>query len=406
VFFQLDDKLAGNPKVRKLTEGSMFGDYRGLAALGLWSLAGTTSQDSLLDGLLSRFDLTRLTVNVAMADELAGLLVDAGLWHAAGHDCRDCDPVPDDHWRFHQWWQFKYDPADKVKAARAKRAELKDRDLRDAVWARDALTTTDPNEAACRYCGKTVRRHDHRSPDRPAPDLDHVDPSLAKGAANLVVACRDCSRTKGQRTPAQAGLTLLPAPRPIVLPEPAASPLPRAAEAPQSHPQPTQAQNSARGPQGPAEPAVEAHETGQDSRETHPDPDPTHDPTPSAVHGRTGGGARTRAGQARAGEGLGSGRGAGEGPGGGEGAQPSRRSRRRRGRGDRARDQRPAPTTDQAPTADPAPSWDAGPAPEVATPGRFGSPWYGGRRGDDDPEARCPDHDEHLPCRRCRDEAP
>jgi 5-methylcytosine-specific restriction endonuclease McrA len=71
--------------------------------------------------------------------------------------------------------------------------------LRRVVLERDDFT--------CRYCGC-----------RFAPvslDVDHVIPVRRGGVTdedNLVTACRSCNRRKGERTPDQAGLTLLPHP--------------------------------------------------------------------------------------------------------------------------------------------------------------------------------------------------
>lgn len=89
---------------------------------------------------------------------------------------------------------------DETDVARAKAAELRDPQLRLEVRTRD--------QDRCRYCHRPVRQFDHRS--GAGLVLDHVDPAFADGAANLVVACRDCNSRKGNRTPAQAGMTLLP----------------------------------------------------------------------------------------------------------------------------------------------------------------------------------------------------
>jgi hypothetical protein len=86
--------------------------------------------------------------------------------------------------------------------AAQQRAELRDPELRLAVTRRD--------RERCRYCGVATRSHDRRS--RTGRVLDHVDPGQAAGAANLVVACRECNSRKGRRTLAAAGLTLLPVP--------------------------------------------------------------------------------------------------------------------------------------------------------------------------------------------------
>jgi 5-methylcytosine-specific restriction endonuclease McrA len=95
---------------------------------------------------------------------------------------------------------------------RAKEAELNDRELRHAVLARD--------KGHCRYCGVLTKEYDRKS--AVGRVFDHVDPAVANGAANLVVACRSCNSRKGNRTPEAAGMTLLPAPNdePSTTPDP------------------------------------------------------------------------------------------------------------------------------------------------------------------------------------------
>jgi hypothetical protein len=85
---------------------------------------------------------------------------------------------------------------------RAKSREMKDPALKVIVRVRD--------DDRCRYCGATVNWADHRSAR--GGTYDHVDPDLANGAANLVVACRGCNARKKDRTPEQAGMRLLPLP--------------------------------------------------------------------------------------------------------------------------------------------------------------------------------------------------
>lgn len=64
------------------------------------------------------------------------------------------------------------------------------------------------DEHRCQYCGKTPGIRDL--------NLDHVFPRSRGGPdswENLVTACRSCNLVKGNRTPDEAGLTLLRAPR-------------------------------------------------------------------------------------------------------------------------------------------------------------------------------------------------
>ncbi|AZV00781.1 HNH endonuclease [Gordonia phage Kiko] len=211
-FFQVDDQLPANRKVRQLVETALEGHIEGMAAGFLWTLAGAQCQLVGTDGVVSRADLVRLVLNPDLADLLAGLLVDTGLWHRPGHDCDRCPPIEDGHYLFHDWFAMKYTPADQVRVNRVKRQELKDPALLAQVWARDCLDPADPTIGGCRYCRATVKRKDTRSEKR--PHLDHVDPRKAAGIRNVVLACHECNQRKGNRTPQEAGMTLLPPPRP------------------------------------------------------------------------------------------------------------------------------------------------------------------------------------------------
>ena len=58
----------------------------------------------------------------------------------------------------------------------------------------------------CRYCGVEVYE---------APTLDHAIPKAQGGPGtrdNLVLACQTCNSKKANRTPEEAGMTLMPVP--------------------------------------------------------------------------------------------------------------------------------------------------------------------------------------------------
>jgi len=65
----------------------------------------------------------------------------------------------------------------------------------------------------CRYCGVEVDWKDRRGPA--GGTYDHVRP-ISRGGSddepNLVVCCRRCNSGKGDRTPSEAGMVLLPEP--------------------------------------------------------------------------------------------------------------------------------------------------------------------------------------------------
>lgn len=156
----------------------------------------------------------RLIVRQHLRGRLLEAFVGAGLLHEAGHEC-DC--MGGLGWpagmAYHVHDYLRYNPTrEEYDVKRAKEAELNDRELRHAVLARD--------KGCCRYCGVLTKEYDRKS--AVGRVFDHVDPTAARGAANLVVACRSCNSRKGNRTPEAAGMTLLPAPNdePSTTPDP------------------------------------------------------------------------------------------------------------------------------------------------------------------------------------------
>lgn len=204
-FFMVDDKLHINRKITEMIESEPLSASG--QAMMLWTLGGSLTQDKGTDGVLTTGDLTRLFLNRSAALKAARMLVKHGLWHAPGHDCEDCPQPPDGGFVFHHWGAMGYSSGAQVRVARERRKELKNPELVESVWARD---TGADGVAHCRYCGVKVSRHDRKSDRRPT--IDHVIPGIAKGVENLVLACFKCNREKGQRTPEQAGMKLLPPP--------------------------------------------------------------------------------------------------------------------------------------------------------------------------------------------------
>jgi hypothetical protein len=185
-FFMVDDHFHANGKAEKLIDLGQ----PGLAAIGLWTLAGSHTQADPSDGEVSA-SAWRLLGDKRLFAKLAKMLVDVGLWEHR-----------DDGWQYHDWFAIGYAPGAKVKLNRARTKEMKNPDIVEAVKARDG--------DQCRYCGRKVDWSDKRA-DKGAT-YDHVIPGLARGVTNLVVSCRGCNRKKAQRTPEQAGMTLLPPP--------------------------------------------------------------------------------------------------------------------------------------------------------------------------------------------------
>lgn len=400
----IDDQLPVNRKTKQLTAPALAGDLNGIAALGMWSLAGASSQAELSDGLVTIHDLIALVYDVNLARQLAGLLVAAGLWHTAGHDCPRCEPVIDPlAWRFHDWWAMKYQRGEVVRETRAKAKEQQNVELVAAVWARDCIDPAKPGIAECRYCGKVVKRKDTRSDYDDRPQLDHVNPFIAAGPTNLVVACGACNRKKARRTPQDADMELRPEPRPL------AADAPTMADSPALVP----AAETTVSPGPAAAGSAPMHSAG---RMVDFPPAPT---TPATTSGRPPGhhvvdqpsesllaGAREGAGARSPGSGSGVGVGSGTGSGQGDPRSTAtrqtkpRRRNRKRGRGNRTQPQTKPPAPAPADRPDPM---NAGPAPRVPVVGTIGSPWHG-YSGPRDPlgdENHCPMHHLPQPCRRC-----
>lgn len=384
MFFQIDDQFHVNPKAKALARKALKNDLRGLAGIGLWTVTGSMCQAAGTDGVATLEDLVAITLNHALAIELADLLVSAGLWHAEGHGCERCPKVAEDTYLYHDWFALGYDTAEQVKITRGKRKELKDTAIIAAVWARDCIDDpANPAVGLCRYCKTEVKRMDRKSDRR--PEMDHVDPTLYCGTRNIVLACLQCNRKKGARTPEQAGMTLHPAPRAQALADDAQdiSPALAVAETPQT----------------PAEPTESQREQIKPEYQIDPTPESIVIPDEKGISVGARTGTRPgRAGEGRVPEGLRDGS-LGVTP----TAHPASSSRRRR-RGKGKGQNKPAAIRQQQPAL--KTNHDAGETPAVTAPGRFGSPWHGwtGKPSTVD-ETTCYDHNEEQPCWKCAEES-
>lgn len=456
MFFQLGDELSSNPKIQALARRTMSGDLRGLAALGMWALAGTTCQAGLTDGVVSMQTLIANVLNAQVATELADLLVEVGLWHGHDHQCERCANPPEGSFIFHDWFDMRYELGEDVRITRGKRRELKDKKITGAVWLRDRLgkpVRGGDVQAACRYCGVLV----WRKKDRGAWNYDHVHPKKYVGARNIVIACRECNQTKAQRLPSEAGMVLH---RPGWRPGEADWDPHGETKKIESSLVAEPVESDVASPAGTTVPGLvaEALTVGAGSPALLVDspalPDPAAAATstaaqpnslpPAAAHIRAAAAqtrlpvsaaaaekllsTRTRAWQGRAGQGReqereeeGRGQGwAGAGLGEPESRSPVPRRRGKRGRrglvpevGESVLEEPPLepergedvglPDPDWVPEPDwGEESWDAGDAPVPVVGGEFGSPWFGWRgRPPEEDDAVCPEHGEHEPCRVC-----
>lgn len=193
MWFKVDDKLHDHPKIQRLLEG--FGDD-GLAAMGLWVLAGSWCGDQMSDGVVSGFVLRRWHSDWT---GLAAMLVHVGLWDALEVDGR---PVHE----FHDWETYN-DTRAKIladrEAEKMRVALMRDTQLVTAIKRRD--------KDRCRYCGCQVRWGNQRGPS--GASYDHIKPIAAGGKntlENVVIACRGCNSRKRHLTLKEAGMKLLP----------------------------------------------------------------------------------------------------------------------------------------------------------------------------------------------------
>ncbi|SPT53784.1 Uncharacterized protein conserved in bacteria [Actinomyces bovis] len=204
-YFLIDDQLFQNLKFVELMRRGAAGDADAWGASLLWLMAGSRIKAGYGDGVLARWDLLSLIPDQDVALRLAQVLVGVGLWHDEHHVCPSgrCDPTPADSWVFHDWRAVHKRSGDEEKAARALQTERNDPRLKAEVWQRDQLPDS-PGHALCVYCRREVTREVTKG-DLGA-EVDHLLPD-ALGALNLAITHRKCNRSKGNRTPAQAGLT-------------------------------------------------------------------------------------------------------------------------------------------------------------------------------------------------------
>jgi len=182
VWFKVDDTLNGHPKARRA----------GLAAMGLWTMAGSHCGQQLTDGFVEDWFVRQFPSGV----KLAGELVRAGLFEVATKDGAK-------GWQFHDWSVIQPSSASvklRQQADRNRQKLARDKALRDAIRRRDG--------DRCRYCDVAVRWIG----DRVSPisgTYDHVNPKGDTSLGNCVVSCRSCNSYKAHRTPRQAGMVLL-----------------------------------------------------------------------------------------------------------------------------------------------------------------------------------------------------
>lgn len=89
-WFKIDDSAHSHPKFMRA----------GNAALGLWLRCGSYSAQHLLEGFVPKDIVKPFKGTPAQVQKL----IDAGLWHNAGHDCKRC-PQPADGYMIHDFFE-------------------------------------------------------------------------------------------------------------------------------------------------------------------------------------------------------------------------------------------------------------------------------------------------------------
>lgn len=157
-WFKVDDKLHSHKKAARA----------GVAAMGLWTVAGSWCADHLTDGFVPDYIAHRLAPG--SADDLAMALVDAGLWTFDEED-------GDKGWRFNDW--DDYQPTrDEVEAKREQERDKKRRQRRDGGGRFKSSPDVSPGDTEGTPDGKDEGTPEGVTPSRPVPS--RPDPTRPK----------------------------------------------------------------------------------------------------------------------------------------------------------------------------------------------------------------------------------
>ncbi|HYQ67771.1 HNH endonuclease [Actinophytocola sp.] len=217
-WLRIDDKMILSMKILGLIDDGVTGERakdQRAAAVGVWTMLLTWCSADGSNGFLPHFVVDMYGTKRTLARLLRARFDRQPLLHTLGEDgqapeCRCLEGrawPPDMQFALHDFLD-RNPSRSEVDVQRAKKAELRNAKLKQAVRDRD--------RDMCRYCGKHCAHSDRTSDD--GLTFDHVDPEVADGINNLVVACRGCNNRKNKRTPEQADMALLPVPG--SLPEP------------------------------------------------------------------------------------------------------------------------------------------------------------------------------------------
>lgn len=175
---RIDENAMDHPKIGGLPPG----------AFVLWVQGLAYCQRHLTDGFISNAFMRVLT---AFSPKRRDNLLSAGLWDKADGGITVHDYL--------QWNDSRADVLEARRFAKLRMALVRDPELRRAIQTRDGQW--------CRYCGKTVNWSDRKGAR--GATYDHIIPGGPDDLSNLVTACRGCNSRKRDRTPEEAGMSLL-----------------------------------------------------------------------------------------------------------------------------------------------------------------------------------------------------
>ncbi len=146
-WFRVDDTLAAHPKTRKA----------GLAAMGLWTVAGSWSSQQLTEGFVPEW----FVATWPQGKKLARQLVVAGMWEPA----KEGD---EQGWLFHDW--IDSNPTAEKEKERRRKARDRQRRLREKSAAkREEALDKALEEAVSRGTSRVTDSVSHGAPSRPDP---------------------------------------------------------------------------------------------------------------------------------------------------------------------------------------------------------------------------------------------
>lgn len=180
-WFKVDDGLVGHPKVLSIPRRDR------LAAMGLWTLAGSWSAANLTEGYIPKYMLSELGGTA----RLAAALVDNCLWHTSEKPCEACaEPARGlreararlgQGWVFHDWTnrnptREQVERDREAAAERQKRARQKAKERRE----QEAVTETSHRDGAVSHAVShgTVTGVVTVPPTRPDPTRNKYSPPV------------------------------------------------------------------------------------------------------------------------------------------------------------------------------------------------------------------------------------